>query len=143
MMSAPIDKIPVEPSRRQRATRLVVATILVMPATVFLAMHVLQYGIGIDRAADWIDALFDGRWLGWVATGVVLGGSLIALVLAVAWFLQIRVMRDGEAWELRIRVRFDRWALAVATVSAGVGGFLVAHIAFENLACALGFSSVC
>lgn len=50
-------------------------------------------------------------------------------------------MRDGDAWEVRIRVRTDGWAIAVATISVIVGGILAAYLVAENLACVIGLRS--
>jgi hypothetical protein len=128
-----IDRLSADPSPPARRKRLLVATVLAAPATVFVGTHVIQYGIGITGAADWIDAPFGDRRVAWLAIGLVLGGPVIAFTLAATRLLSIRPMRHGDDLELRIRVRLDLWALVVATVSAGVGGFLIAHIALENL----------
>ena len=52
-------------------------------------------------------------------------------------------MRDGDAWEVRIRVRVDRWALAIAVASLVVGGILVGHLLVENAACMIGIRASC
>jgi hypothetical protein len=130
------------PERHERPRRLVLATIAVTPATTFLTVHVLQYGLGIDGAARWFDALFPSL-LGPILIAVVLGGPVLAFVLAASRLLPVRLIRDDDAWEVKIRVRPDAWALAVAATSLLVGGFLIGHMAWENLACAIGSAAAC
>jgi hypothetical protein len=64
-------------------------------------------------------------------------------VIAASWLLPFRLERDGDAWEVRIRVRPDGWALAVAAISLLVGGILAGHLIAENLACMIGLRSSC
>jgi hypothetical protein len=123
--------------------RLVVAGILVVPASIFVTANVLQYGLGVKGAADWFDPLFDVAGLGWLVSAVILAGPIAALLLAASRLLPIKLIRDGDAWEVRIRVRTDRWAIVIAAISLLVGGILAVHLVAENLACAIGLSSRC
>jgi hypothetical protein len=123
--------------------RLVLATVLLAPSAVFVTANVLQYGVGIDGAAEWIDPAFSITAVGWLLTFVILAGPVAALLLAVSRLLPIRLVRDEDAWEVRIRVRPDRWAVAVAGLSLLVGGVLALHLVAENLACALGVRVTC
>jgi hypothetical protein len=123
--------------------RLVLATVLLAPATVFVAANVLQYGLGIQGAADWFDPLFAVQPLAWILTFFILVGPAVSFLLAASWLLPIRLERDGDAWEVRIRVRPDGWALAVAAISVLVGGILAGHLIAENLACMIGLRSSC
>lgn len=122
--------------------RLVVAALLVAPATVFVGANVVQYGLGIDGAAEWLDPLFASRGTAWIVI-LVLVGPAAALLLAASRIMPIRFDRDGDVWEVRIRVRIDGWAIAVAALSLLVGGILAGHLVAENLACAIGVSSGC
>ena len=79
----------------------------------------------------------------WIVTALVLVGPVVALLLAASRLLPIRLVRDSDAWEVRIRVRTDGWAIAVATISVLVGGTLAAHLVAENLACVIGLRSTC
>jgi len=123
--------------------RLVVAMLLVTPGAVFVAANVLQYGLGLEGAADWLDPLFALPAVAWIVTALVLAGPVVALLLATSRLLPIRLVRDGDAWEVRIRVRTDGLAIAVATISVLVGGILAAHLVAENLACVIGLRSTC
>ena len=125
------------------ARRLVVATALVLPATIFVGANVVQYGLGIGGAAEWLDPLFATRATAWIATALVLVGPVGALLLAASRIIPIRFDRDDDVWEVRIRVRVDGWAIAVAALSLLVGGILAGHLIAENLACAIGVSSGC
>jgi hypothetical protein len=125
------------------ARRLVVAALLVVPSAVFVTANVLQHELGIDGAAEWIDPLFAVRGVGWLLTFVIVAGPVAALSLAATRLLPIRFVRDDDAWELRIRVRPDRWAVTVAVISLLVGGILAAHLVAENLPCVMGLRSVC
>jgi hypothetical protein len=116
---------------------------LVLPATVFVGANVVQYGLGIGGAADWLDPLFASRATAWIATALVLVGPVGALLLAASRIIPIRFDRDDDAWEVRIRVRIDAWAIAVAALSLLVGGILAGHLIAENLACVIGVSSGC
>ena len=130
--------IPQSPPRR-----LVIATVLVIPATVFVGANVVQYGLGIGGAAEWLDPLFATRGMAWIATALILLGPVAALLLAASRIIPIRFDRDDDVWEVRIRVRVDGWAIAVAALSLLVGGILAGHLIAENLACAMGISSGC
>ena len=123
--------------------RLVLATVLLAPATVFVAANVLQYGLGIQGAADWFDPLFAIQPLAWILTFFILAGPAVSFLLAASWLLPFRLERDGDAWEVRIRVRPDGWALVVAAISLLVGGILAGHLIAENLACMIGLRSSC
>lgn len=123
--------------------RLLVATLLVVPAAVFVTANVLQHELGVGRAATWLDPLFETSGIGWLASAIVLAGPVAALLLAISRFLPIRLVRDGDAWEVRIRVRPDRWAIAIAAVSLAVGGTLAAYLVVENLACVAGIAERC
>jgi hypothetical protein len=123
--------------------RLVIAGLLVVPAAIFVMANVLQYGLGVKGAADWFDPLFDVAGLGWLLSAVILAGPVAALLLAASRLLPIKLIRDGDAWEVRIRVRTDRWAIAIAAVSLLVGGILAGHLVAENLACTIGVASHC
>jgi hypothetical protein len=120
-----------------------VAGALVVPAAIFVTANVLQYGLGVKGAADWFDPLFEVAGLGWLLSAVILAGPVAALLLAASRLLPIKLIRDGDAWEVRIRVRTDRWAIAIAAISLLVGGILAGHLVAENLACAIGVASHC
>jgi hypothetical protein len=123
--------------------RLVLATVSLAPAAVFVAANVLQYGLGIAGAADWFDPLFAVQPVAWILTFLILAGPVVSFLLAASWLLPFRLERDGDAWEVRIRVRPDGWALAVAAISLLVGGILAGHLIAENLACMIGLRSSC
>jgi len=123
--------------------RLIVATLLLAPGALFVAANVLQYGLGLGGTADWINPLLDSPPIAWILTFVILAGPAVAFLLAASLLLPIRFERDGDAWEVRIRVRADGWALAVAGVSLLVGGILAGHLIAENLACMIGIRSSC
>jgi hypothetical protein len=129
--------------QQQSSTRLVAAALLVAPAAIFVAANVLQYGLGVRGAAEWIDPIFDVGGVGWMATAIILAGPVAALLLAGSRLLPIRLERDGDAWEVRIRVRTDWWAIAIAAISLLVGGILAAHLVAENLACVIGLRTHC
>lgn len=116
---------------------------LVAPAAIFVTANVLQYGLGLRGTATWIDPIFGVSVVGWMVTAVILLGPPIALLLAASLLLPIKLVRDGDAWEVRIRVRADTRALAVAAVSVLVGGILAGHLLAENLACVIGFAARC
>jgi hypothetical protein len=123
--------------------RIVLAMLLVTPGAVFVAANVLQYGLGLDGAGDWLDPLFALPPVEWIVTALVLAGPVAALLLAGSRLMPIRLVRDGDAWEVRIRVRTDVRAIAVATLSLLVGGILAGHLVAENLACVIGLRSAC
>jgi hypothetical protein len=127
----------------ESSKRLVVASFLVAPAAIFVGANVLQYGIGVSGAADWLDPVFEVAGLEWLATALVLSGPVVALLLAATRFLPIRLVRDGDVWEMRIRVRTDWWAIAIGAISVLVGGILAGHLVAENLACVIGLRSRC
>jgi hypothetical protein len=79
----------------------------------------------------------------WILTVLILVGPAASFLLAASWLLPFRLERDGDAWEVRIRVRPDGWALAVAAISLLVGGILAGHLIAENLACMIGLRSSC
>lgn len=123
--------------------RLVLATILLAPGAVFVAANVLQYGLGVGGAADWFDPLFAVQPVAGILTFLILSGPPLSFLLAASWLLPFRLERDGDAWEVRIRVRPDGWALAVAAISLLVGGILAGHLIAENLACMIGLRPSC
>ena len=122
---------------------MVVAAALLAPSAVFVTANVLQYGVGVNGAAEWIDPAFSITAVGWLLTFVILVGPVAALLLAASRLLPIKLVRDEDAWEVRIRIRPDRWAAVVAGLSLVVGGILAAHLAAENLACVLGVRATC
>jgi hypothetical protein len=128
---------------REPARRLVLAAIAVAPSAVFIAANVVQYGLGIRGAADWLNPLFETPGIGWLVTGIILAGPIVCFLLAASRLLPIRLRRDGDAWEVRLRVRADVWALVLVGVSALVGGILAGHVLAENLACMLGIAAGC
>ena len=119
------------------------ATLLLAPGAVFVAANILQYGIGLGGTADWINPLFDSPPIAWILTFLILAGPVVAFLLAASLLLPIRLERDGDAWEVRIRVRADGRALAVAAISLLVAGILAGHLIAENLACMIGVRSSC
>jgi hypothetical protein len=123
--------------------RVAIAAALVGPAAIFVTANVLQYGIGVRGAATWLDPILETPVLGGIATAVILLGPPVALLLAASLLLPIRLVRDGDAWEVRIRVRADVGAIAIAAVGLLVGGILAGHLVAENLACAIGLTSRC
>lgn len=128
---------------REPARRLVLAAIAVAPSAVFIAANVVQYGLGIRGAADWLNPLFETPGIGWLVTGIILAGPIVCFLLAASRLLPIRLRRDGDAWEVRLRVRADVWALVLVGLSALVGGILAGHLLAENLACMLGIATGC
>ena len=120
-----------------------VAAVATLPAALFLACSVLQYGLGISNAASWMDPAFDTAGVRILTIGVVLLGPTVAAVLALSWLLPVRWRRDGDAWELRIRVRLDPIAFSILGVSLVCGAILYGHIAAENAACAIGLTAHC
>ena len=131
-------RIGSEPTRR-----LFLAAIAVAPSAVFVAANVLQYGLGVRGAADWMNPLFQQPAIGWLVTGIILAGPILCFLLAASRLLPIRLVRDGDAWEVRLRVRADIRALVLVGLSAGVGGILAGHLLAENLACMLGIAVGC
>jgi hypothetical protein len=47
----------------------------------------------------------------------------------------LRLSRDGDALELRLRIRLDPPAIALGVASVLVGGVLFGHLLAENLPC--------
>jgi hypothetical protein len=129
--------------RHPSSRRLVLATLLLVPGAVFVTANVLQYGLGVDGAADWFDPLFAFPAVAWILTVLILAGPAVSFLLAASWLLPFRLERDGDAWEVRIRVRSDGWALGVAAISLLVGGILAGHLIAENLACMIGLRPSC
>lgn len=129
--------------QHQSSRRLILATLLLSPGSLFVAANILEHGLGIEGAADWFDSLLDLPAVAWILTSFILVGPAVAFLLAASQLLPIRLERDGDAWEVRIRVRADGWALAVAASSLLVGGILAGHLIAENLACMIGIRSCC
>jgi hypothetical protein len=129
--------------QQQSSRRLILGTLLLAPGTLFVAANILEHGLGIEGAADWFDSLLDLPAVSWILTSFILAGPAVAFLLAASLLLPIRFERDGDAWEVRIRVRADGWALAVAATSLLVGGILAGHLIAENLACMIGIRSTC
>ena len=125
------------------ARRLVVAAIAVAPSVVFLAANVVQYGLGVRGAADWLNPIFREAGVGWIVTGIILAGPIVCFLLSASRLLPIRLRRDGDAWEVHLRIRADVWALALVAVSALAGGILAGHLLAENLACMIGVAAGC
>ncbi len=129
--------------QQQSSRRLILATLLLVPGTLFVAANILEHGLGIEGAAAWFDSLLDLPAVSWILTSFILAGPVVSFLLAASLLLPIRLERDGDAWEVRIRVRADGWALAVAATSLVVGGILAGHLIAENLACLIGIRSTC
>lgn len=129
--------------QRRSPRRLAIATVLLGPAAVFVSANVLQHGFGLDGAADWLDPIFVEPSILWLPTALVIVGPVVALLLAATRLFPIRLLRDGDAWEVRIRVRSDLWAIAVASLSLVVGVILAGYLVAENLACVIGIRSSC
>ena len=129
--------------QRRSPRRLVIATVLLGPAAFFVSANVLQHVLGLDGAADWLDPIFAEPSISWLLTALVIVGPIVALLLAAARLVPIRLLRDGDAWEVRIRVRSDPWAIAVASLSLALGGILAGYLVVENLACVVGIRSSC
>ena len=129
--------------QQQSSRRLILATLLLVPGTLFVAANILEHGLGIEGAAAWFDSLLDLPAVSWILTSFILAGPVVSFLLAASLLLPIRLERDGDAWEVRIRVRADGWALAVAATSLVVGGILAGHLIAENLACMIGIRSTC
>jgi hypothetical protein len=130
-------------SGRRIPRRLIVAAILVVPATIFVGANVLQYGLGLDGAAAWLDPAFDVPVLGNLLVVVIVGGPLVAFLLALSWLVPIQLVPDGDAYQVKVRIRLDPLAIGIAAVSLGVGGILAGHLVAENLACVIGVASRC
>jgi hypothetical protein len=130
-------------AQRTVPLRLVVAVVATLPAAVFLACSVLQYGVGIPNAVSWMDPAFDTAGVRVLTIGVVLLGPTVAAVLALTWLLPVRWRPDGDSWELRIRVRLHPIAISILGISLLCGAVLYGHIAAENAACAIGLTARC
>jgi hypothetical protein len=122
---------------------LTLATVLLGPGTLFVAANVLEHGIGLEGAAAWFDSLLNLPGVSWIVTSFILGGPVVALLLAGSRLLPIRLERDGDAWEVRIRVSADGWAIAVVAASVVVGVILAGHLIAENMACVIGLRPYC
>jgi hypothetical protein len=122
---------------------LTLATVLLAPGTLFVAANILEHGLGIEGAAAWFDSLLDLPGVSGIVTGVILGGPVVSLLLAGSRLLPIRLERDGDAWEVRIRVRADGWAIAVVAIGVVVGVILAGHVIAENMACVIGLRPSC
>jgi hypothetical protein len=124
--------------------RLVWAVILLAPAVVFVTGSALQYGVGIRGTADWFNPVFTIDGLREVATVLVVAGPVLAFLLAASRVFPIRLVRDGDdTWEIRLRVRLDWAAIVIAAVALLYGGFLIAHLIAENMACMIGLKASC
>ena len=130
-------------SHRTIPRRLLIAVAAILPAAVFLACSVLQYGLGISNAASWMDPAFDTAGVRIFTIAVVLLGPTVAAILALTWLLPVRWTRDGDSWELRVRVRLDPVAITILGVSLTCGAILYGHIAAENAACVIGLTARC
>jgi hypothetical protein len=123
--------------------RLLVATALVVPALLFVVANMLEHRFGVAGAASWLDPALDSAWAGWLVSALVAGGPLVALAIAATRLFPIRRVRDGDAWEVRIRVRADRWAIGVAAVSVALAAVLAVYLIVENLPCLAGLAERC
>jgi hypothetical protein len=141
-MSATLPTAPA-PADRRIPRRLVIAAVAVLPAVVFVGANVLQYGVGFDGAATWLDPFFTVPIVNVALTLVILTGPVVAFLLSASWLLPLRFVPDGDAWQVKIRARLDPWAVGIAVVSLGVGGILFGHLLAENLACMIGVASSC
>jgi hypothetical protein len=130
--------------RHSRDRRLVWAVVLLAPAVVFVTASVLQYGVGVPNAADWLNPLFTIKGVELISTTWVVGGPVVAFLLAASRVFPIRLVRDeDDTWEIRLRVRFDWPAITIAGVSLLYGGFLIGHLLAENAACMIGVKATC
>jgi len=92
--------------------------LLVTPGAAFAAANVLQYGLRVEGAADWLDPLFALPAVAWISTALVLAGPVVTLLLAAS---------------LILRLRSDGRAIAVAAISVLVVGTLAAVLATQTL----------
>jgi hypothetical protein len=83
--------------------RLVIATVLVIPATVFVGANVVQYGRGIGGAGEWLDPLYRHASHGVDRDRAHPSRPVAALLLAASRIIPIRFDRDDDVWEVRIR----------------------------------------
>jgi hypothetical protein len=141
-MSAHIQE-PAQPHSRDR--RLVWAVVLLAPAVVFVTASILQYGAGVPKAADWFNPLFTLKGVELITTTWVVGGPVVAFLLAASRVFPIRLVRDDdeETWDIRLRVRIDWPAIMIGGASLLYGGFLIGHLLAENAACMIGVRSMC
>jgi hypothetical protein len=123
--------------------RLLVAVVLLVPSAVFVTANVLQYWLGIDGAAEWIDPLFQIDPIGWLATALILLGPVVTFLIAAARLLPIKVERDEDTWKIQLRVRIEPRAIALTAASLVFGGILLGHLVAENLPCLAGLRSSC
>jgi hypothetical protein len=120
------------------------AAVLIAPAVVFVTGSALQYGAGVPKAADWFNPLFTIDGLRQIAVTWVVGGPVVAFLLAASRVFPIRLVRDeDDTWEIRLRVRIDWPAITIAGVSLLYGGFLIGHLLAENAACMIGGKATC
>lgn len=113
------------------------AAMLVAPAVLFVGANLMKHGLGVDVLSDALGPFAEPRdgALEAIVTVLVLVGPVVALVLALAPIVQVRLRHSNAAVEATVSMR-QRWthigvALVALSVLVLLGGYLVA----ENSAC--------
>ena len=123
--------------------RLIIAGFLAIPCAVFVTANMLEFQFGVGTAGTWLDGAWDIPGLGPVLSLLILLGPVVALILALTWIFPLRAERDGDAWEVRIRVRPHPAALIIAAVSLLSGGILATYLVADNIPCLAGVAEGC
>jgi heme/copper-type cytochrome/quinol oxidase subunit 2 len=121
------------------------AAVLLVPAVLFVGANLMKYGLGVNVLSDALGPFAepsDGA-LELIVTALVTVGPVVALVLALAPIVRLRLGRSNAAVEATVSVRL-RWthigvALVALAVLVVLGGYLVA----ENSACWFGNAIAC
>jgi uncharacterized integral membrane protein len=109
-----------------------VSVLLVLPATYFVLISILKYGLGIDGPFDAAQPMLESLGiqdsLGWNINLLILFGPLLALLFSVLQVLHF----TAEKFDFRVSI-LKRWLpLSITGLSVLVLGVLFIYLVGEN-----------
>lgn len=121
------------------------AAVLLVPAVLFVGANLMKYGLGVNALSDALGPFAEPKdgAADAIVTGLVLVGPVVALVLALAPIVRVRLGRSNGAVEAAVSIRL-RWThIGIAFVALSVLFVLGGYVVVENVPCWFGDATAC
>jgi hypothetical protein len=130
---------------RRRRWPTVLAAALVLPAVAFVGANVLKHELSVNAPSNVLGPFAEpgGGAMNVVVTALVLVGPVLAVAIAIAPIIRLRLGRSDGAVEATVSLRLEWARVAIALVALTVLALLAGYLAAENAACWLGAARAC
>jgi len=124
---------------------MVLAGALVLPAVAFVAANILKYGFGVDALSNVLGSFAEPAEgvPNVVVTALVLVGPVVAVAIALAPIVRLRLGRSDGTVEAAVSLRLEWARVAITLVALAVLAVLAGYVVAENAACWSGAAVRC